>query len=283
MPAALRADRLLISCVIAPHWERAMSDNIQQSVADSLEVEKKLLPYMSYLLQDLWALGSSVDQILDLLSTLPLSADTAKVLDLGCGKGAVSVQIAWRFGFHVVGVDAMPDFLRDAHKKSSEYQVSDLCTFIEQDILTYVIDKHDFDVVILASLGGIFVSNKDTIKKMRTQVRPGGYMVIDDGYLKKREFLSRKGYGHYRNYEKTVEELIMFNDRLLTEIPTTEASIKINDEYLKVIESRSIELIDQYPELEEDLSRYLDDQREECDILNSELEGMIWVLKKAAV
>jgi len=26
----------------------------------------------------------------------------------------------------------------------------------------------------------------------------------------------------------------------------------------------------------------LDLQREECDILNSELEGMIWVLKKAA-
>lgn len=260
-----------------------MSDNPQQSVADLLEVDAKLLPYMPYLLQDLWALGSSVDQILDLFSTLPLSPGTSKVLDLGCGKGAVSVQIASKFGFDVVGVDAVPEFLKDAHKKSSQYQVSDLCTFIEQDILAYVLDEHDFDVVILASLGGIFGSNRNTIKKLRAQVRSGGYMVIDDGYLKKREFLSRKGYGHYRNYEKTVEELTMFNDRLLTEIPTTEVSIKINDEYLKVIENRIIELIDKYPELEQDLSRYLDDQREECDVLNSELEGIIWVLKKAAV
>jgi hypothetical protein len=31
------------------------------------------------------------------------------------------------------------------------------------------------------------------------------------------------------------------------------------------------------------LKNYFDLQREECDILNSELEGMIWVLKKAAV
>jgi len=260
-----------------------MNDNPQQSVANSLEVEKKLLPYMSYLLQDLWALGSSVDQILDLLSTLPLSSDTVKVLDLGCGKGAVSVQIASKFGFDVVGVDAMPEFLKNAHKKSSEYQVSDLCTFIEQDILTYVIDKHNFDIVILASLGGIFGSNTNTIKKLRTQVRPGGYIVIDDGYLSKRKFLNRKGYMHFRNYKKTVEELTMFNDRLLTEIPTTEVSIKINDEYLKVIENRSIELIDQYSKLEKDLNNYLDLQREECDILNSELEGMIWILKKAAV
>jgi len=123
-----------------------MSDNPQQSVADSLEVEKKLLPYMSYLLQDLWALGSSIDQILDLFSTLPLSPDTAKVLDLGCGKGAISVQIASKFGFDVIGVDAMPEFLQVARKKSSEYQVSALCTFIEQNIHTYAIDKHHFDI-----------------------------------------------------------------------------------------------------------------------------------------
>ena len=258
-----------------------MNDNTQQSVANSLEVEKNILPYISYLLQDLWALGSSVDQILDLVSTLPLSSDTTKVLDLGCGKGAVSVQIASNFGFDVVGVDAMPEFLEDAYKKSSEYQVSDLCTFIEQDILTYVTDKHNFDIVILASLGGILGSNKNTIKKLRTQVRPGGYVVIDDGYLKKRELLNRKGYKHYQNYEKTVEELTMFNDRLLSEIPTTEVSLKINNEYLKVIENRSSELIDQYPELEKDLNNYLDLQREECDILNSEIKGMIWVLEKA--
>ncbi len=131
-------------------------------------------------------MGSSVDQILDLISNLPLSPDTARVLDLGCGKGALSVQIASRFGFDVTGVDAMHEFLKEANKKSSEYQVSDLCTFIEQDILSYVIDKHNFDVVILASLGGIFGSNKNTIKKLRTQVRPGSYIVIDDGYLKKR-------------------------------------------------------------------------------------------------
>jgi ubiquinone/menaquinone biosynthesis C-methylase UbiE len=260
-----------------------MSDNPQQSVADSLDVDKKLLPYMPYLLQDLWALGSSVDQILDLFSTLPLSPGTAKVLDLGCGKGAVSVQIASKFGFDVVGVDTMPEFLKEAHKKSSEYQVSDLCTFVEQDILTYVMDEHDFDVVILASLGGIFGSNSNTVKKLRTQVRPGGYIVVDDGYLKRREVLRRKGYGHYRNYEKTVEDLTMLNDRLFTQIPTTEVRIKINDEYLRVIKSRSIELIDEYPELKQDLSCYLGVQREECDVLNSEVEGMIWVLQKAAV
>ena len=122
-----------------------MNDKSQQSVANSLEVKENLLPHMPYLLQDLWALGSSVNQILDLIGTLPLSSDSAKVLDLGCGKGAVSIRIASKFRFDVVGIDAMSEFLKDAHKKASEYEVSDLCCFIEQDILTYVIDKHNFE------------------------------------------------------------------------------------------------------------------------------------------
>ncbi|UCB44475.1 MAG: class I SAM-dependent methyltransferase [Spirochaetota bacterium] len=258
-----------------------MNNRTKKSVANSLEVENKLLPYMPYLLQDLWALGSSINQILDIVVTLPLSSDTAYVLDLGCGKGAVSVQIASEFGYSVVGIDAMPEFLQEAQIKAAEYHVSELCTFYEQDILTYVKDKHDFNIVILASLGGIFGSNKDTIKTLRTQVKPGGYVVIDDGYLKKRESLNRKGYGHYRNYEKTVEDLTSFSDCLISEISTTEVSKKINDEYLHVIESRIIELSDQHPELEKDLNNYLELQREECDILNKELEGMIWVLKKS--
>ena len=98
--------------------------------------------------------------------------------------------------------------------------------------------------------------------------------------LKKEKFLNRKGYRHYRNYEETVDELTKFNDRLLAEIPTTEVSKKINDEYLKVIENRTIELMNQYPTLEKVLKSHLDLQREECDIVNCELEGMVWVLKK---
>ena len=94
--------------------------------------------------------------------------------------------------------------------------------------------------------------------------------------------MNRKGYKHYRNHKETVEELTIFNDSLLSEIRTTEVSLKINNEYLEIIENRGLELIDQYPELESDLNNYLDLQREECDILKSELEGMIWVLEKAA-
>jgi 2-polyprenyl-3-methyl-5-hydroxy-6-metoxy-1,4-benzoquinol methylase len=258
-----------------------MEHNSQKSVANSLETEEKLLPYMPYLLQDLWAIGCSVDQILNLITKLDLPTGTVNILDLGCGKGALSVQIAARFGFNVTGADAMPEFLRVAEEKSNEYNVASLCTFINEDILNFAANNHDFNIVILAALGGIFGNNKTTIEKLRTQVSPGGYIIIDDGYLKKRDTLNRKGYAYCRNYEDTVKEFTFFNDSLISEISTTEFSKKINAEYLEAIEKRYAELITQHPQMKNELKNYLDLQREECEILNSELEGMIWVLQKA--
>ena len=111
-----------------------MNDDTQNSVANSLEVETKLLPYMPYLLQDLWAMGCSANQILDLVANLNLPADSVNVLDLGCGKGALSVQIAAKFGFNVTGVDAMPEFLKVAEEKSVELPI--INTFFMASLLS---------------------------------------------------------------------------------------------------------------------------------------------------
>jgi cyclopropane fatty-acyl-phospholipid synthase-like methyltransferase len=230
----------------------------------------------------MWALGSSVNQLLDQLGSLPLPDEGVRVLDLGCGKGAVSVQAASKFGFHVVGVDVTHEFLEDAKKKAAQYGVSAQCTFLEQDIHRYVMDVHAFDVVILASLGGIFGSHRGTMNTLRTQVVSGGYIVLDDGFLKQSGSLRLKGYGHYRSYGETVEELTAYGDTVVSEISTTEASRQINEEYLKDIERRSAELMDRYPELEDALRKHVDLQREEVAVLDSEVEGMLWVIQRAA-
>ncbi len=177
----------------------------------------------------------------------------------------------------------MPEFLHDAREKANENKVSDLCTFIDEDILSYVSEDHKFDIVILASMGGLFGNNIDTVKKLRSQTRAGGYIIIDDGYLKNKQNMSRKGYGHYRNYKKTIEELTTFNDHLIAEIPTSEMNQDINNEYLIMIRRRIIELITKHPELEKELNNYLNLQKEECEVLENEIEGRIWVLRRDSV
>ena len=257
-----------------------MSDRTDQSITDSLEAEKSILPHMPFLLQDLWALGASVDHIVEAVETLDLPAGPTRVLDLGCGKGAVLIGLASRFGFHGVGIDAMEPFLEDARKKAEEYEVSHLCEFRKQDMNDFVSQEHGFELVILASLGGILGSLKETMVRLRTQVRSGGYVLIDDGFLKKQDRIGRRGYGHYRNHEESITELTSFDDTLLTELNTTEFSLKINLEYLRVIENRGRELAAQHPELKENIQAYIDLQAEECGVIEEQIEGALWLLQK---
>lgn len=257
-----------------------MSGRTEQSIANSLEVDKRLLPYMPFLLQDLWALGSSIDYIIDVVGGLNLPSHQTKVLDLGCGKGAVLIRIASKFGFQVVGIDVMTVFLEDALKKAIEYNVSHLCEFINQDIMEYVSVEHGFDLVILASLGGIFGSFKDTIAALRRQVRSGGYMLVDDGYLREVGFLKRKGYEHYKNHKDTIKELTFYNDLLIKEINTTDLSLKINSEYLDVIAHRGMELAAKHSESEKYIRSFIRLQEEECDLIKNQIEGALWLVQK---
>jgi cyclopropane fatty-acyl-phospholipid synthase-like methyltransferase len=252
----------------------------KKSIADSLEVNKRLLPRIPFLLQDLWVLGGSVNQIFDVVGSLKSLSPLKKMLDIGCGKGAVAIQLVSRYGFHAVGIDAMSPFLEEAAKKAAEYNVSHLCQFINQDIHEYVSNDHDYDLVILAALGGIFGSFQNTIAKMRTQVNPGGFMIIDDGYLKKSNHLNRKGYGHYKNYDDTIRELTFFGDRIINQVDTSEVSKNINREYIDLIKRRGEELISKHHELKKDIDDYIRLQAEECDVLENEIEGALWVIRK---
>jgi len=62
---------------------------VEEKLAKSLTAESvELIPYLPYLLQDLWELGSSPKDILEMITKhIPVSKET-KVLDLACGKGA---------------------------------------------------------------------------------------------------------------------------------------------------------------------------------------------------
>lgn len=100
-----------------------MPEKIPTFAADSLEADPLLLPYMPFLLQDLWALGADVDSIIRAIDSLGPGSSQQNVLDLGCGKGAVSIRIAMRFGYRVLGIDAMASFIEDAIHKSRQYNV----------------------------------------------------------------------------------------------------------------------------------------------------------------
>ena len=259
-----------------------MGDRLEIDIAESLESRRELLPYMPELLVDLWALGSSVHQIVELVRPLALPAGDTRILDLGCGKGAVSVLIAEEFGFRARGIDGFAPFLEEAKGRAREHGVAELCDFRLGDMNEAVEKIRGFDVVIYASVGRALGSFAEAVGKMRKTLRPEGYMVIDDGFLKKGVALSRKGYGHYAPHEETLRQLQSHGDKILREESTEAQTLEINAEYLDVITKRAEELKTARPELADLLDEYVEGQRQECEVIDEYISGAIWLLQKGA-
>jgi 2-polyprenyl-3-methyl-5-hydroxy-6-metoxy-1,4-benzoquinol methylase len=96
-------------------------DSICEDVAESLSANKELMPYLPEFLCDLWELGGVPEIITDLIKTLDrYKMAGAKCLDLGCGKGAVSMKIAQELDFFVDGIDGFTPFINDAKERAKK-------------------------------------------------------------------------------------------------------------------------------------------------------------------
>jgi len=259
-----------------------MSNQLEDDLCSSLDANPNILPFIPYLVQDLWALGSSPEIVIELISKLNLPSDETKILDLGCGKGAVTITLAEEFGYKAVGIDATNEFLDIAKQKAGEKNVSHLCDFQLGDIREYVKITNNFDIVIYASLGGLLGNYEEIVRNLRNTIKPGGYILIDDGYLKTNEKVERKGYEHYFPHKETINQLTAWGDRIIEEIDADEESNKINETYLQVISKRAKELETQYPEKADLFEWYLQNQKEECEVIDKYISAAIWLLKKVS-
>ena len=72
----------------------------------------------------------------------------SKILDLGCGKGAVLINLVKNFGCQGHGIDALPDFIEEAKEYAKKNKVEQKCTFETGDIRRMVDHHQDYDLVI---------------------------------------------------------------------------------------------------------------------------------------
>jgi len=258
-----------------------MNKILEQDLADSLEAKVEMLPFIPFLLEDLWELGSSPDLYVDLLKPLNLNPNSTKVLDLGCGKGAVSIIIAKKLGFSVLGIDACKPFLGSAKAKAKEFAVQDLCQFEFGDMKEFVKTHVDFDVVLQAAVGNVLGDVNDIINKLRQTVCPGGYILYDEGFLKDSGQVDKEGYEHLLSHRETIKQLTAFGDSIISEIILDDQqTIEINNEYMRLIKPKADELIIKNPELKEILTWYIDNQLDECEILNTQVASAMWLIQK---
>ncbi|MGD8448567.1 MAG: class I SAM-dependent methyltransferase, partial [Desulfobacterales bacterium] len=158
--------------------------SVEESVVIAMDgSDKELFPFLPYILQDLWEIGSDPDAITKLIGRHYTKYDNLKVLDLGCGKGAVSIKVAHKFRCSCFGIDAIPEFISYAQKKAIEYKVEHLCKFETGDIRKQIKELQLYDIIILGSIGPIFGDYFTTLSTLSKYLNNSGMFIIDDGYI----------------------------------------------------------------------------------------------------
>jgi protein-L-isoaspartate O-methyltransferase len=252
-------------------------EEIKKSVVESLDgVEVELFSYLPYILQDLWEIGSDPSIMLSLIKE-NIENKKLRILDLGCGKGAVSINLAKELKYSVKGIDAIPEFIESAKKYAEIYQVNDLCEFEAGDIRTKIKELKDFDVIILGAIGPILGNLYETLNILTEALNIQGYVLLDDAYI---EDKSQTQYNRCSRKTDFYNQIKAAGFEVIHEIIMNKNSIEDSDKSIyKSIEKRVNELIIQYPENRDLFLDYLRSQEYENHMLENELVSGSWLLR----
>jgi SAM-dependent methyltransferase len=258
-----------------------MDSDAERQIAAAFGIAPVLVAVLPELLADVWALGSWPQKAVDLLresTTLPAGAS---VVDLGCGKGAVAIPMARDLAFRVHGIDLFAPFLAEARKRAASAGVSELCRFETGDLRQVLRGGGKYDAAVLAAVGAIG-DHGGTVLEMRRIVRPGGALVIDDGFLGSGAGPIPPGYEYYRSHGETVRQLTSHGDRLVDErfVPREELK-ECNRTNTESIRRRAAELAARDPGLAAALERYVRSEEGECAFLESRTTAAIWLLERS--
>ena len=258
-----------------------MRKETEEKLACSLTAETtELLPFLPYLLQDLWELGSNPRDILKLMKKhMPLTANT-RLLDLACGKGAVSINIAKELGLHVSGFDLIPEFVEYSRRKADEMGVGLLCCFACGDVNEVVNTEKNYDAVVFGAAGNVLGTPAETLAKLRSVVKPKGYIIIDEAYLPgdvSNDDVSYKNY-EYLTHKQWLGLFESHGLALVEELTSVEDYDFESDN--KAIAARAHELSTKHPEKRAIFEGYVQSQLNECDDLENNIIAVTWMLQR---
>ncbi|MCL2697974.1 MAG: methyltransferase domain-containing protein [Oscillospiraceae bacterium] len=251
-----------------------------EKLARSLTSETtELIPFLPYLLQDLWELGMSPRDIIKLIKKHTAIPEGSSVLELACGKGAAAVNIAKEFGTKVYGYDLILEFIEYAGQKAAEWGVEALCRFKTGDANGVVNAENNHGCVIFGAAGDILGNPQETMQKLSGTIKSGGFIIMDATYLP--DDMNNGDIGWSYEYLHRGDWLRIFGENNLslveemTEVEEYDFGLEMNS-----IIKRANELSEKYPDMREMFEGYIRSQQSEVEDLENTLVAGVWLLQK---
>ena len=251
---------------------------LEESIAAAMDWREDvvILPFLPYILQDFWEMGTPAKIVINFVKTRRAASlqHMPSLLDLGCGKGAVSVKLAAALKYRCYGIDGIPEFIETAKEKAKEYDVDTLCRFEAGDIREKINELGTFDVIVLGAIGAVFGDYYTTLTTLSKHLNPNGIIIINDAYIDDASDFQYPSVLYRRELLKQVEQAGMELIDENTDIPA-DSAIEFEN-----LQKRCKELTVKYPEKTPLFAKYLQSQEEEYGALENQMIGSVMVFRK---
>ncbi|QQO10253.1 class I SAM-dependent methyltransferase [Breznakiella homolactica] len=255
-------------------------ESLNESIAAAMDCGGlDIIEYLPYILQDFWDIGSSPEDITGLVKKYKKNPSSLEVLDLGSGKGAVSIILASELGCRCHGIDGIGEFVSYSQEKAREYKVDSLCTFEEGDIRTMLPGLGRFDCIILGAIGPVLGDYFKTLSALGVHLNDGGIIIVDDAYTEDSAQFERPG---LLKKPELLDQIARAGMELVDEIVASglEETKEIYDTQMELIVKRCGELCRKYPEKKSLFKAYEEQQAREYTVLDTELICSTFVIRK---
>jgi SAM-dependent methyltransferase len=251
---------------------------LKKSIEESLDgKDSGIYPFLPCILQDLWEMGADPAVMLDLIRE-NIPRQNLKILDLGCGKGAVSVHIARELDCEITAIDGVPEFIEEAQRYASQFGVKNKCRFEKGDIRLRISEFCDRDLVILGAIGPVFGTVYETLIQVEGCLTKGGYVLLDDGFIEDHLDVD---YNRCPKRSEFYEQIHRAGFEIVREVWVTEEKMNQSENLImNCISQRIEELMEKHPVQKDILDNYRKNQEYESSMLQEVITCGTWLLKK---
>ena len=249
-------------------------------LAATMDASPVLLPYLPELFIGVEDLGVRSSDVLSLLSLAELP-ERARVLDLGCGKGATLLELAQSLPVSGRGVDGFAPFVQHASERAQELGLNTQVRFDCGDIRALGEPPDLYDLVLLLALGPVYGDADETVARLRSLTRPGGYMLLDEAYLPGDLSPEDEHWDYGLSVEELADELTRHGDELVAELvyDTPEYRRWCGD-VSELLRSRAQALATRKPEIADELHAFVERQFEETQAELGPFVGALFLLRR---
>ncbi|WP_408009334.1 SAM-dependent methyltransferase [Pseudalkalibacillus sp. A8] len=128
----------------------------------------------------------SKEKLQSVLDRIPFNGGE-KVLDIGAGKCGVLIDLIVRHDVVGTAIEIEEDFIIEARRNAGQQITAAQLKIMNDDAKKVIADLDElYDVAICIGATHALVDYQVTLKRMSKVVKPGGYLLVGDGYWKRK-------------------------------------------------------------------------------------------------